>query len=83
MMDRDTISAIATAPGEGGIAIVRVSGSDARRILGECFRPAKAREIVSHRMMYGHAVDADGNDLDEVMAVWYAAPKTYTREDMF
>ena len=32
MMDRDTISAIATAPGEGGIAIVRVSGSDARRI---------------------------------------------------
>ena len=83
MMDRDTISAIATAPGEGGIAIVRVSGSDARRILGECFRPAKARAIESHRMMYGHAVDADGNDLDEVMAVWYAAPKTYTREDMF
>ena len=57
MMDRDTISAIATAPGEGGIAIVRVSGGDARRILEACFRPAKAREIVSHRMMYGHAVE--------------------------
>ena len=83
MMDRDTISAIATAPGEGGIAIVRVSGGDARRILRECFRPARAKRIASHRMMYGHAVDADGNDLDEVMAVWYAAPKTYTREDMF
>ena len=79
MMDRDTISAIATAPGEGGIAIVRVSGSDARRIFEACFRPAKARSIESHRMMYGHAVDADGNALDEVMAVFYAAPKTYTR----
>ena len=83
MMDRETISAIATAPGEGGIAIVRVSGNDARRIFEACFRPAKAREIASHRMMYGHAVDAEGKALDEVMAVYYAAPKTYTREDMF
>ncbi len=83
MMDKQTIGAIATAPGEGGIAIVRVSGGDARRILEECFRPARARAIESHRMMYGHAVDAYGNDLDEVMAVYYAAPRTYTREDMF
>ena len=83
MMDRQNISAIATAPGEGGIAIVRVSGNDARRIFEACFRPAKARAIESHRMMYGHAVDENGNALDEVMAVYYAAPKTYTREDMF
>ncbi len=82
-MERGTICAIATAPGEGGIAIVRLSGPDARRILGECFRPAHAREISSHRMMYGWAVGADGEVLDEVMAVFLAAPKTYTREDMF
>ena len=82
-MARDGICAIATAPGEGGIAIVRMSGAGAREILSACFRPARAREILSHRMMYGHAVDARGVALDEVMAVFFAAPNTYTREDMF
>ena len=82
-MARDGICAIATAPGEGGIAIVRMSGAGARVILSACFRPARAREILSHRMMYGHAVDARGVALDEVMAVFFAAPNTYTREDMF
>ena len=82
-MARDGICAIATAPGEGGIAIVRMSGAGAREILSACFRPARAREILSHRMMYGYAVDARGVALDEVMAVFFAAPNTYTREDMF
>ena len=82
-MAREDICAIATAPGEGGIAIVRMSGAGARRILSACFRPARAREFVSHRMMYGCAVDARGEALDEVMAVFFAAPGTYTREDMF
>ena len=79
----ETICAIATAAGEGGIAIVRASGENARDIFSACFRPARAKEISSHRMMYGHAVDASGNALDEVMAVFLAAPGTYTREDMF
>ena len=39
----DTIAAIATAPGQGGVAIVRMSGPDAERILSGLFRPAKAR----------------------------------------
>lgn len=82
-MARDGICAIATAPGEGGIAIVRMSGAGAREIFSACFRPARVREIVSHRMMYGHAVDARGGALDEVMAVFFASPNTYTREDMF
>lgn len=81
-MPRDTICAIATAPGEGGIAIVRLSGDRAREILKMCFRPAKERALRSHRMMYGHAVDAQGNIIDEVMAVFMAEPCTYTREDM-
>ena len=82
-MHAETICAIATAPGEGGIAIVRASGARAREIFEACFHPAKAKEITSHRMMYGHAVDARENVLDEAMAVFMQGPGTYTREDMF
>ena len=82
-MRSDAICAIATASGDGGIAIVRMSGDGARELFGKIFRPAKAREITSHRMMYGNAVDEGGNALDEVMAVFMVAPNTYPREDMF
>ena len=82
-MRSDAICAIATASGEGGIAIVRMSGDGAKQIFESIFRPAKAQEVKSHRMMYGNAIDGDGSLLDEVMAVYLAAPGTYTREDMF
>ena len=82
-MNKDTICAIATAAGEGGIAIVRASGKKAREIFEKCFSPAVQREITSHRMMYGFAVDNEGNKIDETMSVFLAAPNTYTREDMF
>ena len=79
----DTIAAIATARGAGGIAIVRISGGEAEAILRAMFRPAAVRgEFVSHRLMYGHAVDAGGEAIDEVMAVLMRAPSTYTREDV-
>ena len=79
----DTIAAIATARGAGGIAIVRLSGDCAAEILNAMFHPAAFRgEFVSHRLMYGHALNADGEPLDEVMAVLMRAPSTYTREDV-
>ena len=79
----DTIAAVATAPGQGGIAIVRLSGEGAEPILKQMFIPAKRREYFeSHRLMYGHAVDAEGHALDEVMAALMRAPSTYTREDV-
>ncbi len=79
----DTIAAIATAGGAGGIAIVRISGGDAESILKKMFIPAVKREYFeSHRLMYGHAVGANGESLDEVMAVLMRAPSTYTREDV-
>ena len=79
----DTIAAIATAGGTGGIAIVRVSGDGAASILERLFIPAKRRDsFESHRLMYGRAVGADGETLDEVMAVLMRAPSTYTREDV-
>lgn len=77
------ICALATAPGEGGIAIVRASGAGAAAALEACFEPRRAGKLRSHRMMYGRVVDGDGTELDEVMAVFFAAPATYTREDMF
>ena len=78
-MDQDTIAALATAPGEGGIAIVRVSGPDAETLLSRLFVPARVWE--SHRMYYGHIV-FDGETLDECMAVLFRAPRSYTREDV-
>ena len=79
----DTIAAIATPNGVGGIAIVRVSGGEAEKILKELFIPAKPREYFeSHRLMYGRAVGEDGGTLDECMAVLMRAPASYTREDV-
>ena len=77
-----TIAAVATAQGEGGIAIVRVSGPDAERILTACFRPLRpTKRLRSHRLYYGTA-ERDGEVLDEVMAVLMRAPRSYTREDV-
>ncbi|MBO4299599.1 MAG: tRNA uridine-5-carboxymethylaminomethyl(34) synthesis GTPase MnmE [Clostridia bacterium] len=79
-----TVAAIATARGEGGIAIVRVSGAEAERILRSAFRRAgrKNRDYESHRLYFGHAVDARGGVIDEAMAVLMRAPRSYTREDV-
>ncbi len=80
---QDTIAAIATAPGNGGIGIVRISGPDAEKILREVFVPAGGakRSAESHRMVYG--LLTDGNEtVDECMAVLMRAPRSYTREDV-
>ena len=81
MQDDSTIAAIATARGEGGIAIVRVSGPRARAILEGAFAPASG-EISDRRLTYGRVVDAAGAVIDEAMAVFLPAPRTYTREDV-
>ena len=79
----DTIAAVATAPGEAGIGIVRISGNEALRILKSVFRPAtKKWQPESHRMVYGQLVNRAGKPLDEVMAVWFQKPRSYTREDV-
>ena len=78
-----TIAAIATAPGAGGIAIVRISGPAAADILKKVFRPAaKNADFSERRMHYGRVVDAEGQVIDEAMAVLMRAPATYTREDV-
>lgn len=81
--EASTIAAIATPPGPGGIGIIRISGPEARTILTRLFRPARERKPASHRLTYGWIVDPKtGRTLDEVMAVFMAAPHSYTREDV-
>ncbi len=77
--NQDTIAALATAPGEGGIAIVRVSGPEAEELLRQLFSPVRAFE--SHRLYYGHIIYQQ-ETLDECMAVLMRAPRSYTREDV-
>ncbi|MBQ9307936.1 MAG: tRNA uridine-5-carboxymethylaminomethyl(34) synthesis GTPase MnmE [Clostridia bacterium] len=79
----ETIAAIATSPGEGGIAIVRISGERSQEVLSRIFRrPGKAPEAFpDHRLCYGHVME-DAECIDEAMAVLMLAPATYTREDV-
>ncbi|HHB75914.1 MAG TPA: tRNA uridine-5-carboxymethylaminomethyl(34) synthesis GTPase MnmE [Desulfobulbus sp.] len=80
----DTIAAIATPPGIGGIGIIRISGPDALSILRRIFRPHRSnlKTYRSHRLYYGSAVNRDQEILDEILAVYMRAPATYTREDV-
>ena len=82
-MTTDTIAAVATAPGMGGIGIVRISGPAAEHILSRVFRPvsASACPMESHRLVLGSLTDG-GQEIDQCMAVLMRAPRSYTREDV-
>ncbi len=78
-MYRDTIAAISTPLGEGGIGIVRLSGPDALSIARAIF-PGK---LSDRHLRHGHIVDpATGERVDEVLVSLMAAPRSYTREDV-
>lgn len=82
-MDFDTITAIATPLGEGGIAIIRVSGPTAVKAVDKIFKGREALSTVdSHTIHYGHLVDEAGDVLEEVMVSVMRAPRTFTREDV-
>lgn len=84
--NEDTIAAVATAVGEGGIGIIRISGPRAAAIASGLFRRAgknAAGPILSHRAVYGHIADpVSGAVIDEVLLLLMLAPRTYTREDI-
>jgi len=86
MFDTDTIAAISTPIGEGGIGIVRLSGPEAFRIADALFRSARGRTAAgarSHSLIHGHIVDPEsGAVIDEVLLGVMKAPNTYTREDI-
>jgi tRNA modification GTPase len=82
-MQPDTIAAIATPSGEGGIAIVRISGPDTFNIIDNIFRckglPVSRR--ASNTFVYGHIV-SDESEIDEVLVLIMRTPRSYTCEDM-
>lgn len=80
----DTIAAISTAPGMGGIGIVRISGDKAFEILLKVFKSKKVKkieDIVANTIIYGHIYDKD-EVVDEVMVSFFKNPHSYTREDI-
>mgnify|MGYP000873481064 FL=1 len=77
----DTISAISTAYGEGGIGIVRMSGSRSYEILSDIFD--NIDKVENRKLTYGHIRDPrDGRTVDEVLVAYMKAPHTYTGEDV-
>ncbi len=85
MYEEDTIAAIATAPGEAGVAIVRMSGADAENIAAKIFVRPDGRNggFESHRLYYGKIRDpANERVLDEVLLTIMRNPRSYTGEDV-
>ncbi len=83
MYIRDTIAAISTPPGNGGIGIIRVSGEMASTIGATLFKPVRDGGLDSHRFYFGSVIDFQTGDVvDEAMAVIMRAPHSYTREDV-
>lgn len=83
METQQTIVAPVTPPGEGGVGIVRLSGSRAEAALRRFFNPSRPTpDLTSHRLYHGHLRNADGGMVDEVLSVVMRAPHSYTREDV-
>ncbi|ACM22174.1 tRNA (uridine34-C5)-methyleneglycinetransferase, GTPase subunit [Geotalea daltonii FRC-32] len=80
---RDTIAAISTPIGEGGISIIRISGPDCLSIADRIFRRSRDGGLKSHRFYYGVIFDPDSAAiLDEAMVVLMRGPNSFTREDV-
>ena len=84
MIDQETICAISTAPGVGGIAVIRVSGKNAVAITDSIFAPAKeGHDLVNRKaysLTYGQIVD-DNAVLDDVVISLFKGPHSFTGED--
>ena len=79
-----TIASISTAPGIGGIGIIRMSGEKSFEILGKIFKPKtpqKIEEIKGYTIKYGHIVE-NSEIIDEVLVSYFKAPRSYTTENM-
>ncbi len=77
----DTIVAVSTPPGTGGISVVRISGPDALDIVGSVWRGTPLSDCTTHTAHLGRIVDESGCTLDEVVATLFLNPNSYTGED--
>ena len=82
-MDDETIAAISTPFGEGAIAVIRMSGPDAREIADKAFRgKVSLKSCEARKAHYGSIVDGGGKVIDQVLATVFTAPASYTGEDL-
>ncbi len=80
----DTIAAVSTPYGKGGVALIRISGADAAAVADRIFFPACRQSLSSlpvGKMVYGEIRDTAGTGLDDGMAVFFRAPHSFTGED--
>lgn len=80
----DTIAAIATAPGEGGIGIIRISGEKSLQVANEIFKSVTGKKIEEYNtrtLIYGHILDGE-KKIDEVLVAYMKGPNSYTTEDV-
>ena len=85
MVMDDTITALATPPGEGGIGVIRLSGSESLKIAEKLFVNSKRQsqnQFQDRYLNYGYILDENQNIVDEVLLVYMKSPRTYTREDI-
>ncbi|HIX82981.1 MAG TPA: tRNA uridine-5-carboxymethylaminomethyl(34) synthesis GTPase MnmE [Candidatus Megamonas gallistercoris] len=84
--DNDTIAAIATPPGEGGIGIVRISGENAGFVVDKFFKAEKkdfsVMNFKTHQAVYGKIIDDKGCIIDEALCIAMWAPNSYTKENV-
>lgn len=78
----DTICAISTAPGIGGIAVIRISGKQAIEYVSQCWQGADINAMKSHTAHLGRIADKDGSILDEVVLTLFRNPHSFTGEDV-
>ena len=79
----DTIVAISTPAGRGGIGVVRLSGPESKAIAARMLRLAGGRALESGRAHFGELIEIDGGErIDEVVATYFAAPHSYTTDDI-
>lgn len=77
----DTIAAIATPLGEGGVGIVRVSGPNSLSIMKSIYRECPD-EVIPRHVYYGHIVDNKGTVIDDMISIYMKAPHTFTGDDV-
>ena len=83
MLYADTIAALATPPGIGGVGIIRISGDQALSMGSRLVRPVRRGAWQAYRMRFGHVLADDGSLIDEALAVFFKAPHSFTGEDVF
>jgi tRNA modification GTPase len=79
---KDTIAAVSTPPGRGGIGIVRISGPAARAIAGQILRFPQGADWRPWTSALAELPDAEGRSIDHVVVTYFAAPRSYTAEDV-